>query len=334
MRPVVRPDRPAYVESPVERLRRVQVENTMLRDSYVAPQLESTGRKKDLYNVYRGPLITAWGKYCSYCEISMGTALQVEHKEPRSGAVYAGNPYGAVTWANMLLSCPACNRAKGKHPNPAARSPESPDMFLWPDTDVQFSPNNAISAFEYYLAPNVPAYMGQVDTNNAFSWQQLPNQSVALVRAGGYQTNKANRTIEMLHLNGIYDSANNHILDAANNVDRRLAQRTRAWNLALSAATRLQTIYQQYSGAGAADEDIRESMEQQIISTMYAAGFWSVWLTVFGQALAAHQLTPIATDTPIAMVKRLFVRGGTTFAVRFPGIDLQRVGLYALGDLA
>src|SRR2546423_2295498 len=167
-------------------------------NTYYGSTLEAKDAKKDIYGMWRGYLIAAWGKYCSYCEIPMGTGLQVEHKDPKSKS---NDPYASTDWTNMLLACPSCNRTKSDHPNQNERLTD----FLWPDQDVKFSPDPTESAFQYTRV-NKAATLTQVDASGESSTTNLANQDIVIVSAGSVDSAKATRTIGMLNLNAGYDA--------------------------------------------------------------------------------------------------------------------------------
>ena len=67
------------------------------------------------------------GAYCSYCEMSINHAPEVEHKEAKSRG-------GAeLEWENLLLSCKYCNTRKG-----AIVEKGDKEKYLWPDEDDTF----------------------------------------------------------------------------------------------------------------------------------------------------------------------------------------------------
>jgi uncharacterized protein (TIGR02646 family) len=56
----------------------------------------------------RGELLVRLGRYCSYCERAVRSAIHVEHIQPKSL-----NPRAvADTWVNYMLSCANCNSCK------------------------------------------------------------------------------------------------------------------------------------------------------------------------------------------------------------------------------
>lgn len=67
------------------------------------------------------------GRYCSYCEMPIFNAPEVEHIEAKSRG-------GAeCDWSNMLLSCKYCNTRKGAKVAAGTRG-----EYLWPDVDDTF----------------------------------------------------------------------------------------------------------------------------------------------------------------------------------------------------
>ena len=72
------------------------------------------------------------GCYCSYCEMSINHAPEIEH-------IFAKNEGGSLTdWNNLLLACKYCNTRKG-----TIIGKELSDVWIWPDKD------NTVLAFLY-----------------------------------------------------------------------------------------------------------------------------------------------------------------------------------------
>jgi len=72
------------------------------------------------------------GCFCSYCEMNINHAPEIEH-------VFAKSIGGSETeWDNLLLACKYCNTRKG-----TVIGDEEKGVWLWPDTD------NTFLAFEY-----------------------------------------------------------------------------------------------------------------------------------------------------------------------------------------
>lgn len=90
------------------------------------------------------------GAYCSYCELPLQHAPEVEHKVAKS----CGGDLTA--WDNLLLSCKYCNTRKG-----AIVAAGEAENYLWPDEDDTFhvfSYEQPIPCLnEAYLATQAPA---------------------------------------------------------------------------------------------------------------------------------------------------------------------------------
>lgn len=84
-------------------------------------------------------LIIRMGDYCSYCEIGLHSAIDVEHVLPQKH-----NSGLSLVWTNFLLACTYCNRAKWDDDIKLAD-------YFWPDRD------NTARAFVYRVdrAPQV-----------------------------------------------------------------------------------------------------------------------------------------------------------------------------------
>jgi len=295
-------------------------------DTYYSSILEASNSKKDIYGMWRGRMIAAWGKYCSYCEIPMGTGLQVEHKDPKSQST---DPFASTAWTNMLLACPSCNRTKSDHPNQNERLTD----FLWPDQDVKFSPDPTKSAFQYTRLSNCKAKLTQVDDSGQLSTADLANQDIVIVSAGSVDSAKATRTIGMLNLNAGYDAKTNTMKYRTTATDRRIKHRTKAWDYALRAIANLKAVYQEFPDDDHSDQMMRTAIERQVISTAISAGFWSVWVTVFYNEVTANRFTLPTNDTIQTLIKRLFITGISLLDIRFLGTDTARIGVAQMGDI-
>ena len=80
-------------------------------------------------------LETAIGSYCSYCEMKLDNAPEVEHVAAKST-----DPALITKWENLLIACKGCNTRKGKIVTGINKSD-----YLWPDED------NTALAFRYPL---------------------------------------------------------------------------------------------------------------------------------------------------------------------------------------
>lgn len=83
------------------------------------------------YRDARDPLIERIGDYCSYCEVTLPSAIDVEHVLPKSR-----NPERALDWSNFLFACANCNSIKGSQH-------VALDDYYWPDQD------NTMRAYHY-----------------------------------------------------------------------------------------------------------------------------------------------------------------------------------------
>ncbi len=76
-----------------------------------------------IYGAFRRNLMSAYGQFCSYCELPVGSSgLAVEHLLAKS--VF---PDIACSPGNLLLACPMCNSFKGTAPTPTGD-----DAYDWP----------------------------------------------------------------------------------------------------------------------------------------------------------------------------------------------------------
>lgn len=79
------------------------------------------------YGTARGELLTRLGRYCSYCERAVKSAIHVEHIMPQAHNA----PAVANTWVNFLLACSNCNSCK-------LATAITPAGVLLPDRDNTF----------------------------------------------------------------------------------------------------------------------------------------------------------------------------------------------------
>lgn len=88
---------------------------------------EAPSKKFKQYKDVEPYLEARIGAYCSYCELPLHHAPEVEHKESKS----CGGDLTA--WENLLLSCKYCNTRKG-----AIVAAGEAGNYLWPDQDDTF----------------------------------------------------------------------------------------------------------------------------------------------------------------------------------------------------
>lgn len=100
------------------------------------------------------------GRYCSYCEMPILNAPEVEHVEAKA---LGGEE---LAWDNLLLSCKYCNTRKGQKVAAGER-----DEYLWPDTDDTFH------AFSY--TDGIPkvnkSCRGKMKREDFFKYQKAEN---------------------------------------------------------------------------------------------------------------------------------------------------------------
>jgi len=328
MRPVSRPDDPLEQSTSSSGRARKKPKH-LLDDQIAVGNTMSSSNKADLYCLWRGYLIAYWGKYCSYCEIPMGTALHVEHRLPKSevdnGAVYAD-----TDWSNMLLACASCNTRKSNK-NDTVSDFQWPDDSIWLSALV-FSPDPTKSDIEYYKVDNGPVMLTSYSATNVTSTANIGTTSVVLARPGtrfAAQSVKMQKTIDLVQLNNNYDSSTGELSYNTKYTDRRILFRTRAWEMASQSVQRLNTINTTYKTVSPQDTLMRNLMERQIIATAISAGFWSVWMTVFYQAAIDNpsRLALADGDTLPNLLTRLFITGTPALDILFKGTDANRVNL-------
>jgi uncharacterized protein (TIGR02646 family) len=62
------------------------------------------------YKDAKPDLVARTGRYCSYCERSIATGLEIEHIQPKALPQYLDL---IGRWENLLLACRNCNATKG-----------------------------------------------------------------------------------------------------------------------------------------------------------------------------------------------------------------------------
>ena len=179
-----------------------------------------------------------------------------------------------VDWRNFLLACTNCNSSKG--------------------TQVTFN-----NIGQYYF----PADTG-VDTFDRFVYTLQAPDDVVCVSPAEPADQRAIRTIELVQLN-------RQRPDDPKAADRRVANRTRTWQVAVDLRERLATYFAR-RGRDANNDLATNLLKQQIVSAALTHGFWSVWMTVFGAG------TFFDEATRDALLCELFVQP-------FPGTN-HRIG--------
>lgn len=283
--------------------------------------------EKGGYDVWRGRLIQTWGKYCAYCETPIATTGEVEHKIPKSNL---DDPNDATNWSNMLLACRRCNGAKSN------RLTQESD-YIWPDGDADgdyaafFNPTGEQSSYKYELTANpitIRLVQGKKKANPTIVDANYMNRRLVIVSPADLNTeDEAQNMIDLVRLNATYDEdARTFDLDQSD-TDYMVLLRTDAWDYAVDATTRLNTIYANFPDKdNVTHQAMHDIMKRQILTTAIATGFWSVWMTVFYKQIdsGALDLQNIYTDAE-AMLNDFFVTGVSNFLLNFPGIDADRI---------
>ncbi len=278
------------------------------------------------YGALRLNLIARLGEYCSYCEVPLGVDLAVEHMVAKSLSLKE------VDWNNLLLACTNCNSRKGDKVNDA-----NFNNYYWPSIRATSAPLNTFDMLQYRKAnlslqslitdgllslpkdrAKRPYVQGSYDMVWVFVHQNYVNSPVAA---------KIKQTIVLTGLNDyIPDSENPKVSD------RRIVNRTLAWDRAVLSANTLSKYYQpynaQYAAAGndqqrnavvaaaAADRTIT-LLKSQIKALAVATGFWSIWVTIFQNPNG----TFINDAVRQALICELFVKPFVGTYVPFSGVN-------------
>ncbi len=196
------------------------------------------------------------GRYCSFCEMPLFGPNTVASKQ--FGGV--SRRWALKHWNDLLLCCDHCKDARG--------IPEiSAGEHLWPDTDATFTLDTT-SPFLYNLrqVPCTPA--GSIEVVIAEA-NPAANPTIR---------EKASRTIALHKLNTTFhDPLANRFTAPPDQVrrDPRVADRTRAWGLALKSAGLLRTMT-----AWERPPLYSTNVGKLTSSLAQSTGFWSVWMTV------------------------------------------------------
>jgi len=251
----------------------------------------------EIYKTAAGPLATAVGTFCSYCETAIPGLLEVEHVAPK-----ASYPTLMTTWANFLLACGPCNNVKGENPGraTAAVNPPPPalnattgtdtafydkirNLYAWPDwwdgtfqffpIDFQMSPDNGTTwvSMSYADASDLEDnYLVSQDLNTRAIRADLRHDGqlyynvlvAAVVQPWGQN---------LVQLCGLNNPGNTGVNKT---YDRRLYNRTLAWFQILDLLRPLMNID---------DEQTFLQLWPFIQYSSASTGFWSVWVTLLSQ---------------------------------------------------
>lgn len=289
------------------------------------------GGSQKLYKTYgdlRIDLIARIGEYCSYCEVPLGVNLAIEHMLSKSFAI------NEIDWNNSLLACTNCN----SHKKDATLSEGDLANYYWPSIASLLAPFNTFDMLQYSKA-NVTlqsligngllrlpaARASRPYVQNAYNMVWV---SVNPTYANTPAALKIKQTITLTGLNDyVPDNENPKVSD------RRIVNRTLAWDRATLAANALAKYYQPYNGqylaalddqqrsavvtAAAGDAKIK-LLKSQIKSLAVATGFWSIWVTMF----MGSGFTFINDEVRKALICELFIQSFAGTRLPFSGITV------------
>ncbi|HQR35478.1 MAG TPA: HNH endonuclease [Blastocatellia bacterium] len=228
------------------------------------------------YSYYRPDLIANLGEYCSYCEVPLGVNLAVEHLLSKTSSL------NAEDWDNLLLACTNCN----SHKRNKTKSSKDLVKYFWPSKRYP----DGFNTYDMMVYRKEAKTVEQLANDEVFLWpptsrlQNLyPNHStqtydqVWVYPSPTYATNQAKTkkikdTILLMGLNDFTPDDNDPRAS-----DRRVANRTIAWDRATRLAGYLEPYYRNPAG----NQGAINLLKAQIKETAIATGFWSVWMTVF-----------------------------------------------------
>jgi glycerophosphoryl diester phosphodiesterase len=216
----------------------------------------------DIHNV----MISALGDFCNICERKLYDVALVWNR--KNGALEFGVVSGRQ-WKELLILCHNCadNYAKDK---------KDATQLLLPDEALTFTLNNS-SPFVYELKKTTTHY---TDENGSIIEEA---QGESVIVSGN--TPEAQATIQAFALNTPYynDSAAAFTIPMVMYLsleDRRVEERTKAWNNASAIAA----VLKQFSTDDALQT---QALIINIRHQLLATGFWSTWIT----ALSASGLS-------------------------------------------
>lgn len=276
------------------------------------------------YGALRLNLIVRLGEYCSYCEVPLGVDLAVEHMVAKSLSLKE------VDWDNLLLACTNCNSRKGDKVNDA-----NFNNYYWPSIRATSAPLNTFDMLQYRKENRTLQSLiadgllsSQDRAKNVQGSYDMVWVFVHPSYAGNAQVaSKIKQTIILTGLNSYMPADDNPKVS-----DRRVANRTIAWDRAVLSADTLFKYYQPYNAqygtagddqqrnaviaAAAADRAIN-LLKGQIKALVVATGFWSVWVTIFQD----QTRTFINDAVRKALICELFVKPFAGTYVPFSGVN-------------
>lgn len=259
------------------------------------------------FSYYRPDLVANLGEYCSYCEVPLGVNLAVEHLLSKT------NSLNAEDWDNLLLACTNCN----SHKLNKTKSSKDLENYFWPSMRYP----GGFNTYDMMVYRKEAKTVEQLANDKVFLWppksrpQKLyPNSStqtydqVWVYPSPTYATDQAKTkkikdTILLMGLNDFTPDDNDPKAS-----DRRVANRTIAWDRATRLAGYLEPYYQNPVG----NQGAISLLKAQIKETAIATGFWSVWMTVF----STYNFNNLVNDAERKQLLRDLFLGDA-----FPGTD-------------
>jgi hypothetical protein len=252
--------------------------------------------KNDIVNYgnARLSLIENYGQYCNYCGMPVqDSSLAVEHRLPK-----AEFPGLMLDYKNFFLACPICNSNKGSKPTfnvskDWARTKQkikAPNMIevgnggydrqVWPNRAAAyngFTPvlYNQTTDTEVPLQYALNIQNDVANTDNNTVQAILPGYKNSQEVTVAVRFESVDALVQGEREDNFISIVNLNFTESENYSDRRVTNRTVAWMSALQAMYRLR-VYQ----VGTPEYNY---MVDQIIATVQAAGYYSIWAYVFYQ---------------------------------------------------
>ncbi len=267
------------------------------------------------YSFFRPYLIARLGEYCSYCEVPLGLNLAVEHMLSKKESINEND------WNNFLLGCTNCN----SHKLAKTKSEDSVlNNFVWPSIENVVT-SNTFDLMTYKKEAKTVSQLIADDVFLDFKDERAKNQKKKLYPDIDTQTynyvwaypsalnsaigKKVKGTIRLVGLND-FIPGNSPDEFHENASDRRVFNRTAAWDRAEKLATLLVT----YHSNVAANQLAIDLLKDQIKETAIATGFWSIWMTVFKSKTFADDITSKQILRDLFVDNNVFP--GTKYTVR------------------
>lgn len=283
-------------------------------------KLNSPPNYEGKYGVMRQRLLDRIGSWCSYCEAPLTNDAAVEHKVPKTAD--KGFPERATEWVNLLLACQTCNSAKGPAPLKTEQTFEVVmNSWIWPD--CRPDPTGGGTLTDETL--NVLTYEMTLRSQEALEKEGVARVPSGTSRNGYWRTasqvkvwvvaneqhignntpllERVKATIKGLNLN-YYNEFD------AKCSDRRVDNRTRAWEVATDCAADLAAVWESIRGEPQARLEHRDLrlVVRSIRSTALSVGYWSVWWTVLRSALQTDRWTRVDSAIRSELLEAILVR--------------------------